>query len=75
MHYRVRDLGLQGTEKADAAGHFVVAGMPEDADVEVWAEGNATGAWGAQVATPGNDQLALVYTPRRRRTDVELTSS
>jgi hypothetical protein len=63
VRYRVRDLGLTGVEKADASGHFVVAGMPPDADVEVWAEGNATGAWGAQVASPGNDQLALVYTP------------
>ncbi len=63
VRYRVRDLGLTGVEKADADGHFVVDGMPTDADVEVWAEGNASGAWGAQVASPGNNRLALVYTP------------
>lgn len=63
VRYRIRDLGLSGVEKADGDGRFVLAGMPPDADVEVWAEGNATGAWGAQVASPGNDKLALVYIP------------
>jgi hypothetical protein len=63
VRYRIRDLGLSGVEKADGEGRFVLAGMPPDADVEVWAEGNATGAWGAQVASPGNDKLALVYVP------------
>ena len=62
VQYRVRELGLSGVGKADGAGRFVLAGMPPDADVEVWAEGNATGAWGAQVASPGSDRLALVYT-------------
>lgn len=63
VRYRIRDLGLSGVEKVDGEGRFVLAGMPPDADVEVWAEGNATGAWGAQVASPGNDKLALVYVP------------
>jgi hypothetical protein len=63
VRYRVRELGLTGVEKADGEGRFVLAGMPLDAEVEVWAEGNATGAWGAQVASPGRDQLALTYTP------------
>jgi hypothetical protein len=61
VRFRVRELGLTGTERADGAGNFTLPGMPQGADVEVWAEGNATGAWGAQVASPGNDQLALVY--------------
>ena len=47
----------------DGAGRFVLDGMPADADVEVWAEGNATGAWGAQVSTPAGERLALVYVP------------
>lgn len=63
VRYRVRALGLSGVEKVDGAGRFALDGMPLDADVEVWAEGNATGAWGAQLASPGRDQLALVYTP------------
>jgi hypothetical protein len=64
VRYRVRELGLTGVEKADAEGRFVVAGMPLDAEVEVWAEGNATGAWGAQVSSPGtHDLLALTYVP------------
>lgn len=63
VRYRVRDLGLSGVGKADGDGRFVLTGMPSDADVEVWAEGNASGAWGAQVASPGNDKLALVYVP------------
>jgi hypothetical protein len=61
VRYRVRELGLTGVEQADGAGRFVLDGMPADADVEVWAEGNATGAWGAQVSTPAGAQLALVY--------------
>ena len=63
VRYRVRELGITGVEQADAAGRFVLDGMPADADVEVWAEGNATGAWGAQVSTPDGEQLALVYVP------------
>ncbi|MBI1945894.1 MAG: carboxypeptidase regulatory-like domain-containing protein [Deltaproteobacteria bacterium] len=63
VRYRVRELGLTGVEQADGAGRFVLDGMPADADVEVWAEGNATGAWGAQVSTPAGEQLALVYVP------------
>jgi hypothetical protein len=39
VRYRIRDLGLSGVEKADGEGRFVLAGMPPDADVEVWAEG------------------------------------
>jgi hypothetical protein len=50
-------------ERADEGGNFVLAGMPKNADVEVWADGNATGAWGAQVATPGSDRVALVFIP------------
>lgn len=61
VRYRVRELGLTGVEQADGAGRFVLDGMPAQADVEVWAEGNATGAWGAQVSTPAGEQLALVY--------------
>ncbi len=61
VRYRVRALGLSGVQRADAQGRFMVGGMPSDADVEVWPEGNATGAWGAQVASPGHDQLALVF--------------
>lgn len=63
VRYRVRDLGLSGVEQADDKGRFVLAGMPSDADVEVWAEGNATGAWGAQVSSPGSEPLALVFIP------------
>lgn len=61
VHYRVRALGLEGEVQTDANGRFVVDGMPLGEDVEVWAAGNATGAWGAQVATAGVDQLALTY--------------
>ena len=63
VRYRVRELGLTGVEQADASGRFVLDGMPNDADVEVWAEGNATGAWGAQVSSPGSEPLALVFVP------------
>lgn len=63
VRYRVRDLGLTGVEQADGKGRFVLDGMPSDADVEVWAEGNATGAWGAQVSSPGGEPLALVFVP------------
>lgn len=63
VRYRVRELGLTGVEQADEAGRFVLDGMPNDADVEVWAEGNATGAWGAQVSSPGSEPLALVFVP------------
>jgi len=63
VHYRVKSLGLEGEAPLDAKGRFALDGMPEDADVEVWAAGNATGAWGAQVATPTQSQLALLFVP------------
>jgi len=59
--FRVRDLGLSGVERADAEGRFVLSGMPLLADVEVWADGNATGAWGAVVAGPHDENVLLTY--------------
>ena len=38
-----------------------VSGLKSNADVEVWAAGNASGAWGAQVATPERNELALTF--------------
>ncbi len=61
VHYRIKSLGLEGEAPTDGKGRFSLDGMPSDADVEVWAAGNATGAWGAQVATPSTSQLALTY--------------
>ena len=61
VHYRVRALGLEGEAPTDGNGRFVLDGMPADNDVEVWAAGNASGAWGAQVATPSTSQLALTF--------------
>lgn len=61
VHYRVRALGLEGEAPTDGNGRFTLDGMPADQDVEVWAAGNASGAWGAQVATPATTQLALTY--------------
>lgn len=61
VHYRVRALGLEGEAPTDGNGRFTLDGMPADQDVEVWAAGNATGAWGAQVATPAVGMLALTY--------------
>jgi hypothetical protein len=63
VQYRVKALGLEGEAPLDAKGRFALDGMPADADVEVWAVGNATGAWGAQVATPATSQVALVFVP------------
>jgi hypothetical protein len=61
VHYRVKSLGLEGEAPTDAEGRFLLDGMPADQDVEVWAAGNASGAWGAQVATPQRSQLALTF--------------
>lgn len=64
VEYRVRASGLSGEAPTDAQGRFVLDGMPVDQDVEVWAKGNATGAWGAQVSEPTNPQrLALMWVP------------
>jgi hypothetical protein len=62
VEYRVRASGLSGEAPTDAQGRFVLDGMPVDQDVEVWAKGNASGAWGAQVSEPTNPQrLALLW--------------
>lgn len=61
VHYRIRSLGLEGEAPTDAHGRFLLDGMPNDADVEVWAAGHASGAWGAQVATPERHELALTF--------------
>jgi protocatechuate 3,4-dioxygenase beta subunit len=61
VHYRIRSLGLEGEAPTDSHGRFLLDGMPADADVEVWAVGNASGAWGAQVATPERNELALTF--------------
>jgi protocatechuate 3,4-dioxygenase beta subunit len=61
VHYRIRSLGLEGEAPTDGHGRFLLDGMPADADVEVWAAGNASGAWGAQVATPERNELALTF--------------
>ena len=63
VHYRIKALGLEGEANTDGGGRFVLDGMPTDQDVEVWAVGNATGAWGAQVASPSTTQLALTFVP------------
>ncbi|MDP2339397.1 MAG: carboxypeptidase regulatory-like domain-containing protein [Deltaproteobacteria bacterium] len=63
VHYRVRSLGLEGEAPTDGDGRFMLDGLPTNEDVEVWASGNATGAWGAQVATPSTTQLALTFIP------------
>lgn len=63
VHYRVRELGLEGDAPTDKAGRFVLDGLPAHQDVEVWASGNATGAWGARVADPSTTQLALTFVP------------
>ena len=52
---------MVGTTKADAEGKFLLQGLPPDADVELWAEGNATGAWGAVVASAKQEQVLLTY--------------
>ncbi len=61
VHYRIRSLGLEGDAPTDKNGRFLLDGLPADDDVEVWATGNATGAWGARVATPSTTQLALTF--------------
>jgi hypothetical protein len=61
VQFRIRSLGLEGEAPTDAHGRFLLDGMPADADVEVWAAGNASGAWGAQVATPERHELALTF--------------
>jgi protocatechuate 3,4-dioxygenase beta subunit len=61
VHYRVRSLGLEGEAPTDGHGRFLLDGMPADADVEVWAVGNASGAWGAQVATPERNELTVTF--------------
>lgn len=61
VHYRIKELGLEGDAPTDKAGRFVLDGLPGDLDVEVWASGNATGAWGARVADPTTTQLALTF--------------
>jgi 5-hydroxyisourate hydrolase-like protein (transthyretin family) len=63
VHYRIKELGLEGDAPTDKAGRFVLDGLPGDLDVEVWASGNATGAWGARVADPTTTQLALTFIP------------
>lgn len=63
VHYRVRELGLEGEAPTDGNGRFTLDGLPADQDVEVWAVGNATGAWGARVADPSTTQLALTFIP------------
>lgn len=63
VQYRVRELGLLGTAKADAEGRFTLPGMPRGLDVELWAKGSAIGAWGAQVASPGRDRVLLTFMP------------
>ena len=63
VHYRIKSLGLEGDAPTDGAGRFLLDGMPADHDVEVWAVGNASGAWGAQVATPASSQVALTFIP------------
>lgn len=63
VHYRVKALGLEGEAPTDKSGRFVLDGLPADLDVEVWAAGNATGAWGARVADPATSQLALLFVP------------
>ncbi len=63
VHYRIKSLGLEGEAPTDGAGRFMLDGMPADQDVEVWAAGNASGAWGAQVATPSTSQVALTFIP------------
>ncbi len=61
VHYRVKSVGLEGEVPTDGQGRFLLDGMPAEEDVEVWAAGNAAGAWGAQVATPQRSQLALTF--------------
>ncbi len=63
VRFRVRALGLTGVEKTDARGAFVLDGMPAVDDVEVWADGNAIGAWGGAVASPGADRVLLTWVP------------
>lgn len=65
VQFRIKSLGVEGTTRTDGSGRFVLDGMPQDEPVEVWAKGNATGAWGARVAEPAttSTQLALLYIP------------
>jgi hypothetical protein len=65
VQFRIKSLGVEGTARTDASGRFVLDGMPQNEPVEVWAKGNATGAWGARVAEPTTSptQLALLYIP------------
>lgn len=63
VSYRARTHGLSGVVKADEEGKFAVAGMPLDADVELWPKDGATGAWAGQVATPQHGRVLLTYVP------------
>jgi hypothetical protein len=60
--FRVRDQGVTGVVRGDAEGRFVVDGLPLSSDVELWAEGNASGAWGAVVASPADVSVLVTYT-------------
>jgi hypothetical protein len=62
VRYRARSVGLEGEAPTDAHGRFVIDGMPPEVDVEVWAADHESGAWGAQVATPGRGELTLLTT-------------
>lgn len=61
IRFRIKHLGMVGTAKADAEGKFQLQGLPRDADVELWAEGNATGAWGAVVASARQNRVLVTY--------------
>lgn len=63
VSYRVKSHGLAGAVKADDKGTFTLAGMPDNADVELWPKDGAIGAWAGQVATPQHSRVLLTYVP------------
>ncbi len=60
VRYRVRDTGLTGVVKTDDQGRFIVRGLPR-ADVELWPEDGASGAWAGAVATLDAPVVRLTY--------------
>ena len=61
IRFRIKPLGMVGKTTADVDGRFSLRGLPWNAEVEVWAEGNASGAWGAVVAGPAQNRVLVTY--------------
>jgi|GEM_PF-1057606 len=62
VRFRVRRTGHTGVVVADAKGHFVLHGMPDDA-VDLWPENGASGAWSGMAATLERPKVLLTFVP------------